>query len=360
MKKTIPIVFLTLVVLTAGLVYIKVPYSIHAKGIVKPAREWGLYKAFDGTLVNILENHLTGTISEYKVLEFQRGDIVQFLFNNELLQKEDVHAGDTIAWVVSNDLKMNFLQKKGALAYEESLLKVYLSGDKPEALRLAENQVELAQQELNNQKKITERISRLYEQDVVSLQEYELALNDLLVKEHRLDIAQSAYKSVLTGEKEEEIGAIRARIASLEYQITHLKEHLADMNILTPITGQIVRQRNLTGSNSDEVIIVADISTYIVFAPVDVFETKYIHHGQNVFIRPAHTRMEVTGTIHSIDNRVQIINRQPKVFVSIIVDPKSISNIRLLPDMVVDARIQHENVSAGEYLLRKSRIVYQN
>lgn len=359
MKKTIPIVFLTLVALAAGLLYIKVPYSMRAKGIVKPAREWGIHKAFDGTLVNVLEDHLTGTINEYKVLEFQRGDIVQFLFNNELLRGDAVDEGDTIAWVISNDLKMNIIQKKGALAYEESLLRVYLTGDKPEALRLAENQVELAQQELYNQQKITKRISQLYEQDVVSLQEYELAINDLRVKEYRLEIARSAYESLLAGEKEEEIGAIRARIASLEYQVKHLNDHLADMNILAPISGQIVRQRNPAGTNADEVIKVADHSFYIVFAPIDIFESQFIYHGQSVTIKPTHSHTEIKGTIHDIDNRVQIINRQPKVFVSIIIEPQS-TDYRLLPNMVVDARIHHKKVSAGEYLLRKSRIVYQN
>lgn len=357
MKKTILIIITTLVALAAGLTYIKVPYSVRAKGIVKPAMEWGIQKAFDGTLVNLLEDHITGTINEYKVMEFQRGDIVQFLFNNELLKSETVHAGDTIAWVISNDIKMDILQKKGALAYEESLLKVYLSGEKPEALRLAENQAELAKQELSNQRKVTERITRLYEQDVVSLQEYELAMNDMLVKEYRLQIARSAVESVLAGEKEEEIGAIRARIASLEYQINHLKEHLADMNILTPISGQVVRKRNTTGSNQNEVIKIADLSSYIVFAPLDVFETKFTDHGHQASIRPAHSRFEIQGTVHGIDNRVQIINRQPKVFVSIIVDPGQ-SDYRLLPDMVVDVRIHQDTVSLGEYILRKSRIVY--
>ena len=358
MKKLLPFIAL-IVVLGALTPFIKVPYNIRTKGIVMPAKEWGLYKAFDGTLVNMLEDHVNGIINEYKVHEFQRGDIVQFLFNQDLLGSELVNEGDTIAWVVSNDLKLNILEKKGALAYEKSLLDVYLSGDKPEAVQLALDQIELARQEVKNQEKITERIVQLYEQDVVSRQDYELAVNDLLVKEYRLEIAQSAYQAVLAGEKEEEIGAVRARIAAIEYQLSHLKEHLADMNILSPITGQLMRQRIANNDNSGQVIKIADLSTYVVSVPIDLFEKKYLHIGQAVSLSTPHSRKEHTGAIIGIDNSVQIINRQPKIFVSVLVNPVS-NEYLLYPNMIVDARIHHENISLIEYLIRKSRIVYQN
>ncbi len=359
MKKLLFGTLLFLLLMIAGFLYIELPYNIRTKGIVKPSQEWGLYKTFDGTLVNLLEDHIGGTINEYKVLEFQRGDIVRFLFNDQLLQNDAVNAGDTIAWVVSNDLKLGILEKKGALAYEESLLQVYLSGDKPETISLALDQVELAGQELHTQQQITERIAHLYNEELVSQQEYELAINELRVKEYQLDIAQSKYESILAGEKEEQIGAIRARIAALEQQKKHLLEHMSEMNILAPIKGQLIRHRDFDGSNEDAVLKVADLSRLLVFAPVDVFETKFIKHGQAVTISSTHGRNELKGQIIGIDNSAQIINRQPKIFLTILLDCDNV-RAELFPNMVVDAQIHTPNVSLREYLARKSKVIYQN
>ncbi len=359
MKKLLAGILLFLGLLTAGFLYIDIPYSIRAKGIIKPAQEWGLYKAFDGTLVNLLEDHLNGTLNQYKVMEFQRGDIVQFLFNEQLLQNEAINKGDTIAWVVSNDLKMSILEKQGALAYEESLLQVYLTGDRPEALRIALDQVELARQELQTQRQLTERIQHLHSEELVSQQEYELAVNELRVKEYRLDIAKSNYESLLAGEKEEEIRVVRARIAALKQQKEQLLKHIAEMNILSPVSGQLIRQRNLAGTNEDTVIKVADLSALLVFAPVDVFETKFIETGQDVTIASLQSHKEYKGQVIGMDNSVQLINRQPKIFITILLTGDD-ARAELFPNLVVDARIHTPEVSLFEYLARKSRVVYQN
>jgi hypothetical protein len=359
MKKLLFGVLVFLVLLTAVSMFVNIPYNISTKGIVKPVREWGLYKTFDGTLVNMLEDHLHGTINEYKVIEFQRGDIVRFLFNDQLLQNEVVNQGDTIVWVVSNDLKMNILEKQGALTYEKSLLQVYLTGDKPEALRLALDQVELARQELQTQQQLTERIEHLHRDELVSQQEYELTINELKVKEYRLEIAKSHYESILSGEKEEEIGAIRARIASLEEQMRHLEEHMAGMNILSPINGKLIRERSHADSNEDRLLTVADLSGLLVLAPVDLFEAEFIEKGQEVTVSSSHSRSEFKGQIIDIDNSVQLMNRQPRIFVSILLSCDD-ARAELLPSLIVDAQIHSPEVSVFEYLVRKSRIVYQN
>ncbi len=337
---------------------VDVPYSVRGKGIVKPVKEWGLYKAADGTLMNILEDHESSSINEYKVMEFQRGDIVGFLFNESLIQDHMVRKGDTIAWVFSNELNMRMVEKHGDLSYHQSLLQVYLTGEKPEAVRMALEEVELARQELETQSKLTERIQHLYEHDLVSTQEYELALNDLKVKEYALEISRSNYHTIIAGEKEEEIGVIRSQIAALEYQINELDKHMNAMNILSPISGNIIRQRDMTGTMSDEVIRVADLSSFLVYVPVNTFEKTYIAPGQEVSIRNNDSRSEINGYVSGIDNSVQLINRRPMVFVSVLINHTE--GVNLLPNMIVDARINTGPVTLKEYLIRKSRVVYQN
>lgn len=357
MKKLLTGIVLLTLIIVPGLLFIEIPYTIRAKGIVKPVKEWSLLKAFDGTLVNVLEDHTAGTVDEYILQEFQRGDLVQFLFNASLLKNEHIEAGDTIAWVLSRDLQLEVLQKQGAIVYEESLLEVLKAGDKPQAIQLALEKVELARQELTTQQIITERIIHLYEQDVVSQQEYEIAVNDLKIKEYQLEIARSAYEHAMAGEREEEIQMIMARIEALRYQKKHMLNHMADMNIRSPISGQLVRERNPEGSPNNTVIKIADLSSCIVFLPVDLYEQQYIRVGQEVTLSLPHKRQLHTGTIVGMDNSVQMINRQPRLFVTALISEND-QGFDLLPNMIVDARIITPNVSLKDFILRKSRVVY--
>ncbi len=341
-----------------SLMVVRLPYSVRAKGMVKPLQEWGLYKSSDGTLVNVLENHLSGSLNEYKVLEFQRGDIVSFLFNDALIQDAMIRKGDTIAWVISHDLDMRMVEMHGDMLYQEALLQVYLTGEKPEAIRMALDEVDLAHQELTTQEKLTGRIANLYEQDLVSRQEYELSMNDLLVKQYALEIAQSNYRAILAGEKEEELSVVRSRIASLEDQISQLEKHKDAMNILSPIAGHIIRQYDIGETMSNEVIRIADLSSVLIFIPVDIHEKNYIQAGQEVRIRIDNHHAEIIGKVVGMDNTVQLINRRPKIFVSVLTDNPGTE--RLLPNMIVDARITTDTVPLKEYILRLSRVVYQN
>ena len=359
MKKALAIIFAVLIIFTVAVLFVDVPYNIRAKGIVKPVKEWGLYKTFDGTLLNIVEDHKRGILNEYKVLEFQRGDIVSFQFNNDLLQHEMVGQGDTIAWVFSSDLSLSILEKRGAIAYQESLLRVLQSGERPEAINIARDQIELARQELETQRKISQRISHLFDQQLVSQQEYELAMNDLHVREHQLEIANSALEAVLAGQKEEEIQSIEARIASLHTEKHHLYKHAGNMHITAPFNGQLIRQRDPEGIDADVVIRIADTSSLIVFVPVDISEKQFIQVGQPVTIKGVYANVEYHGEVIGMDNSVRIFNRQPRIFISVMIDNEN-SAMPLMPNMIVDAWIHSDPVSLKSYLLRKSRIIYTN
>lgn len=354
----IPLFVILIIFTLILLLRVELPYTIRGKGIVKPAKEWGLYTAADGTLVNVLEDHVSGSLNKYKVLEFQRGDIVSFHFNEKLFQKNSIEKGDTIAWVISNELLMRMVEKRGALTYQQALLEVALTGDKPEAVRLALDEVELAEQELETQEKLTARIRHLYHQELVSQQEYELAVNDLLVKKYELEIARSNYQAILAGKKEEEIGVVRSRIASLEQQLIQLERHIDEMNILSPIAGIVIRQREVSENGSNEVIRIADLSSMLLFVPIDLFEKRYVRPGQTVSIHNRDFHREITGEVVGMDNSVQIINRRPKLFVSVMVHEGVEHD--LLSNMIVDVRIVADEIPLYEYLVRKSRVVYQN
>lgn len=349
-----------LLLIAAGIVLIRweVPYTIRAKGMVKPLQEWSLHMAPDGILSASLEDHLLSGLSQYHVMELQRGDVMSFRFNRELIAKGWVEAGDTIAWGRSHDLSMRLTEAKGNLAYQQALLQVYLSGDKPEIIRMARQESELARQEASTQEKLTARIVQLYEQDLVPEQDYELAMNELKVRQAELDIAEARLEAILAGEKDEQVELARSRIATLERQVEGLIHHLDDMNILSPISGMVLRQRELNGEAGNEVIRLASSSGLLVLAPVNLNESHLLKTGQAARISSEHNRREIQGRLVDVDNSVQWLNRRPSVFVTILIEENNEHG--LMPNTLVDTYITTDTLRLKDYLLRMSRAVMAN
>lgn len=360
MKKAgllILLIFVLLLVVVAA--FVDFPYYIRARGVVFPVEEWVLLKGSGGTLIHQHENYRNGIVHEYGSAEFQRGDTGKYIFNEALLEEGYVNKGDTLAWVYSSDVYLQLIALQGQLAYNQSLLEVYLTGEKPEDITLAENQIDLALQELETQRLLTQRNEVLFKNEVISPQEYELILNDLKVKELAVVIARSHLNSLLTGVKKEEVRLVESQIDALKSQIEQLNMHIGAFHLISPVSGNVIRERHFIPEFGEEVILrVADFSTAMISLPIDYNEEPYVHRGQMVTLKSATGFLNITGEVFSIDNTVTVVNNRPKIFLNVQVEnPPS---EKILRNMVVDARIYGGTVGLVEYLKRISKVSYQN
>lgn len=360
MKKKWPYLgFLAVPILLIGFINFNIPYTISTTGLVQPAREWGIYKTLDGNLITMLNNHYLGQIATYQTAEFQRGDISSFVFNQALLQSEIIHEGDTVAWVESNDLRLKLIELRRELSYRKSLLLSYKSGNKPEDLNYQKERIELARQELSTQKALTQRIATLFTEDLVSKQEFEIAQNELKVKEFQVQIEEAAYKSALTGLKSEDQEVVVAQIEGLQNHIRELEKHIAGFNIIAPISGKVLKQRMpSTNTTLDVLVRVADFTSAVAFLPVDYYEEPYIEIGQQVTLSSSSGFIEKIGHIASIDNSIQVINRRPMVFVTVVIEPSA--DDKIFSNLMVTAKIHAQEVSLFEYLRRIINSVFRN
>lgn len=360
MKRRVLIILLSLFVLIGiAATQFDFPYYIRTKGVILPVEEWVLLKGSGGSLLHVHENHLNGIVQEFGTAEFQRGDIGKYAFNEALLEKGFVHKGDTLAWVYTSDVYLQIISLEGELAYNRSLLDVYLSGEKPEDIILAENQVDLARQELETQRLMAERNELLFKQDVISRQEYELIENDLKVKEFAVVIAQSQLNSLLSGRKSQEIQLIESQIAALSTQLEQLKIHIGAFHLISPVSGQVIRERHFIPEFGEEVVLrIADFSSMMVSLPIDYYEEPYLLQGQPVDITSATGFLKVAGKILTIDNTVTVVGNRPKIFLRVQVDNPPTDKV--LRNMMVEGRIYCGHVSAFEYLKRISQTSYQN
>ncbi len=341
--------------------YVALPYNIRTKGIIYPSKEWRIVKTDDGTLLNVLKNNLNNTISYYSVTEFQRGDIAEFVVNDAVYNKQKINEGDTIGYIKSNEEQRRFIELKGKLAVQNNLLQVYSTGEKPEKVRAAFENMKLAQQEYETQKKITERNEILYHDNYISDEEYELSLNQYKIRYHRLNVAKSEYEAITTGAKPEQLEYIRSNIRMLEEQILQLNERLKSHSLLSPFSGVIIKRHE--GGNNDSresaIIRLADVSQYIVIVPVELYQLQYVEPGQNVSLTTNRGRQTLNAEIIAIDNSVQMINFRQKVFVTAAIENnENIHNV--ISNMIVEAEINCGMVPAREYINRLFRAVYQN
>lgn len=361
MKKTIGIV--AILVVTAVLVLlsftIQIPYYVSGRGVIMPVEEWSLMGRPGGSLVHIYESHLKGVVSEYGVSEVQRGDIARYTFNEDLFRQGVVQKGDTLAWLYTSDVQLKIIELEGELSYQQSLLEVYLTGEKPEEIRVAENRIELARQELETQQALTSRMIRLFEEGVIARQEYELSVNDLKVREHDLDIALAVYNTLTSGRKSEDINAVRSRVNALDQQIIQLKKHIDAFHLVAPIGGTIIRERNPVMENSSDVILrIADFSSFVVLLPVDHTEEAYLEPGQMVKVNPGGGQEELIGELVTIDRTVRLINNRPKIFLTVLINDTPQTN--LYRNMMVQAQVESDILGVWPYLTRVSKTIYHN
>lgn len=361
MKKALGIITI-LVVLALFLILsfqIEIPYRVSSSGVIMPVQEWSLYQSTGGGLVHIYEDHLNGVVSEYGVSEVQRGDVARYQFDDALIKRGYIQRGDTIAKMFTSDILLNIIELEGQLSYQQSLLAVYLAGEKQEEVLVAENQIELARQELENQRIQTERIIRLFEEGVVSQQEYELSVNELRVKEYAFEIARSQYNSLIAGSKPEDIEAVRSMISAIEEQLDQMHKHMNAFHLVSPIDGKIIRERNPVLENLTGIVLrIADFSAFVVLMPVDFSEEQYLNTGMQVKLSISSGHKEYIGELVAIDKTVQIINNKPKIFLTVLFSNEQEEN--MYRNVMVQASVECGPIGFWEYMNRLSRFVYDN
>jgi hypothetical protein len=357
-KQLIAILLITAII---GIIYflskpVSIPHSISGKGIVYPVREWTLARNSDGNILMSLKNNITNSISNYSVTEFQRGDLAEFIIKSDLFGKDYVKAGDTIGLILSNTEQRKLIEHYGELEIQQRLLEFYATGEKQEYVQASYERMMLALQEYETQKRITERNQSLFERNYIAEEEYEISLNQYLVKFQNYNIAKSEYQVATTGSKPEQLNYILARINSIKEQITHLEQLISSFNITTPISGRIVKQQGVV-ADYDIIVKIADTTKYMLVTPIDLYHLEYISIGQNLTLSHPAIKNEISASINGFDNKVQFLNQRQKIFVHALLDS---TFTHIYPGMQLDVKINSGPVSLKEYAIRFYNEVYNN
>ncbi len=321
---------------------VKIPYSIKSKAFIVPSMEYNLVRTSDGTLVTTLKDNINGVVKNYGITAFQRGDVVQFSLAEGILEDRHLNKGDTIGWILSNQEQITLVELKGELGVLKAEHMFYTTGQKPEDVETAKEEWDLAKQNLALQKTLIERSKVLHQDSVISQQEYDLVLNNLKVKEIELSIAEARYMSIITGEKKEQLDLIKAKINSIESQIDQISSRLAYFTFISPISGNLLAQRDVDTLFGGNVISIGNVDQLAAIVPVQLKERTYIDVGDAVFIQNS------KGTITHIDNSIKLIEGRQSFYVTVFWENQS----KLLPGSITEATLGNRKITLAEYFLR--------
>lgn len=281
---------------------------IKGNAISLSGNEFNLIRTIDGNLVSSYVNHVHNAVNSFDVTEFQRGDVVAFRLNEEIINRKFVDQGDTLGFILSNEEQRNMIQLKGQLEVLSAELEFFTTGQKPEDVLLAKEAWQLATQELRTQEKLMERTRNLISDGVISTQEFDIEENRLMVKQLEEKIAKAKYLSVTTGEKPEQEKLVQAKIEALLMQTAQIESRLSYFTITAPFAGKISFPRK--PSEQGTILTVTDTSSVVGVLPVLLEEYAYVKPGQ-----PA-TYGSYKGEVVSIEDVVHFIDNRQAFFVT--------------------------------------------
>ncbi|MCE5250846.1 HlyD family secretion protein [bacterium] len=341
------IITITIVVTIAAILYavpVKIPYSIEAPGKIVPLKEWILVRGEDGLLSATLYNNVLNLPESYSITHVERGDHVTFRLNEKLMSCESVAAGDTVGFVNSHNVELQWAQLRGELSTELATLKLYETGDKESLVREARFQLDYAQKQVEHQKTEISRLVSLAEKKMIPEADMEREETTLRLLEINTDIAKARLITAQTGSKKEQNDLVRARITALRDEIDVLEKRLRLSTITSPISGRLVRF-----SRSDTLAVVQCDTRYAVVFPARWEDRTDIVPHQRVRLSVEGLETQPEGEIEHLCQNVFVVNGRQLLRVAAVIEE---GTTELSPGVIANCSVICPPVRLYEYILR--------
>lgn len=315
------------------------PVTINQKGKLLPYKTWTLAKGTDDRLITSLNDIATGLNNEFSVTQFERGDAVQFKFNLPVISDNIINKGDTVGYIISNEIEKDIQKLLGELESAKASLYVQKSSEKESIVEAEKSRLVFAEKELEEQTKIYERKKKLFDRELISKEEFEADEAKYELAKINISIAKERLRSVQSGVKKEEINYAELQIGAIQNEINVLKKRYESNNIIVPISGVVNRT-----FSPDTLLVVNDISKSVIIIPVMWEDSRKIELEQKVTISSPYSDSNILGKIVSINSTVMSNNNIQYVLVTAIADKIS-SDFK--PGLFVDCNIECGSATAA-------------
>lgn len=244
----------------------------------------------------------------------------------DVKEGDRVSVGQLILTLDHRDVDLA-LQRAGAeQAQADAQLRLLLAGARPEDIRQAESQVNVAradvepakvelqaaEQDLNRFETLLKSNSGSQKQRDDALARRDTARDRVASAESRVKAAQDAVIRVRAGARREEVEAARARLAATAAQIATLEKGLSDTRLVSPVAGvvteKLVEVGEVTAPRAPAVVIVdLDHAWADVFVPEPIVPTLKVGQAAMVFTDAGGPGLQ--GTISYISPKAEFTPR---------------------------------------------------
>lgn len=293
---------------------IQIVFSFRTTGVIYPIRSWILRTDTDGNFISELKNYSADISENVTAYRFDRGDVVSLKLNPRLNYQTTIKKGDTIGYLYSQLMEEKIQSLENLIAIERRILETGTSGQKTEIIENARQKLILAEQQFEIARKNFSRIRQLFEENLISLEEYENAESQLDQAKTNVNIARTHYNDVQTGLKPEEIKVITERIKAYENELEFLRQTRLNYILLSPLEG-IVHTLQYSALQQNVYVSVADTTEFVLSAPVRIQFFPYLKEIQKISITIPGVSDTFEAIPFQISAQVEWIGGQQVVFV---------------------------------------------
>ena len=323
---------------------IKLPYDVNMPGKIFASSEWIVLKGNNGQLITQLNNRESGVVKNYSVQEFERGDNVSFTTLPIYGLGTEVKTDDTIGYVYSNEIQRQIILLKGQIKIARANLQLNLSGEKESIINEAQENLTYQKRKAEEQRKILARKKALFESNLISQQEYEIAEGTAALNDIEISIAEAQLKSALSGAKNQQVDLIKQKINAYEDEIAVWQNRLSDDKLICPISGLITQM-----TDGDTLFVISDTSAFVILIPIKLQEKEFIKPDDIIKIELPFGQGYSEAKLKTIGHSVHYVSRTPVVYGTAIINDNA---NRLMPDMLVKCYIETGSVTVFEHLKR--------
>jgi hypothetical protein len=301
-----------LVVVAAAL--IKVPETVSGSCLIDPGRQWEMTEMRPGSYKTVTNDLVAGELRNYRVYQFGRPSFVDLSLAAITAgdgQATRVSAGDLLATANSTTLTIQFIEKETELAQARSELDVLKAGAKPAVILQAELAIKMAQAELATYEIQYDRQKKLFEEEILSSEDWELFVSQMDLRKLDVELAQATLDQMTTGESTEIIEQAVINVASLERELAASQEMIDALEIRTPIDGTLSLNEKATS-----LLTVADNDTMVarILLPQKQAQKPEVGNPIRVVI-PGISDNSFTGEVLRIDKQVTMTGAGPFITV---------------------------------------------
>ncbi len=198
---------------------------------------------------------------------------------------EMVKAGQVVARLDSRDLAQEIAQRRAQVGAAQATLTELKTGSRPEEIAQAEAVLERAQADGARAKLEFERQKRLYEREVISTREYDLAKTTLDGTEARIREALEILTLVRKGPRQEKIDQAKAGLEQVRQALALAETRMSYSILVSPLSGIVLSENIEPGefvSPGTPIITLGDLSRVYLRAYINETDLGRVKVGQKV------------------------------------------------------------------------------